>query len=150
LAEDFTYYFAKSEQTPSAVSLGVLVGTDHSVIAAGGLIIQLMPGLSDQEITSIEEQLSQLPPITSLLSSGKTLEAIMAELLPSFRKMESMPVKFQCTCSKDRVEQTLISLGKEELQRIIEDGVGAEVHCHFCNELYNFGDEELQQLLIKI
>jgi molecular chaperone Hsp33 len=147
LAEDFTYYFAKSEQTPSAVALGVLIDVDYTVRVSGGFIIQLLPGLSDREITEIEDVLSRMPSITTLLNSGLTLEQILIEMLPSVKIMEKSEVKFRCTCSKDRVEQTLISLGKQELQELLDEEGFAEVVCHFCNERYRFGQADLQQMM---
>lgn len=147
LAEDFTYYFAKSEQTPSAVALGVLVNTDHSILAAGGFVIQLLPGLSDQEIGEIEEMLSRIPSFTSMLGSGLDLEGILQTVLPSFKTLDQMDVMFRCKCSRERIESTLISLGKAELQEILDDEGFAEVVCHFCNEAYRFDEEELQRMI---
>lgn len=147
LAEDFTYYFAKSEQTPSAVALGVLVNTDHSVLAAGGFVIQLLPGLSDQEIGEIEEILSRIPSFTSMLGGGLNLEEVLQTVLPSFQTLDQMDVMFRCKCSRERIESTLISLGKSELQEILDDEGFAEVVCHFCNEAYRFDEEELQRMI---
>lgn len=146
LAEDFTYYFAKSEQTPSAVALGVLVDVDYTVRASGGWIIQLLPGLSDQNITEIEQQLAGVPPISTLLDQGKSLEDILADILPSVQILEKSPVYFKCFCSRERVKNTLISLGRDELKSLIEEE-GAEIVCHFCNEKYQFNVEELKELL---
>jgi molecular chaperone Hsp33 len=147
LAEDFTYYFAKSEQTPSAVALGVLVNTDHSILAAGGFVIQLLPGLSDQEIGEIEEILSRIPSFTSMLGGGLNLEEVLQTVLPSFQTLDQMDVMFRCKCSRERIESTLISLGKSELQEILDDEGFAEVVCHFCNEAYRFDEEELQRMI---
>lgn len=146
LAEDFTYYFAKSEQTPSVVALGVLVDVDYTVRASGGWIIQLLPGLSDQTITEIEQQLAGVPPISTLLDQGKSLEDILADILPSVQILEKSPVYFKCFCSRERVKNTLISLGRDELKSLIEEE-GAEIVCHFCNEKYQFNVEELKELL---
>jgi molecular chaperone Hsp33 len=150
LGEDFTYYFAKSEQTPSAVALGVLVDTDLSVKAAGGFIVQLLPGLADAEIAAIERELGKLPPITTMLDRGMTLEQILAEIIDSVEVMQRMEVHFRCKCSPERVEQTLISLGAEELGQMKEEDRGAEVVCHFCNETYRYSQEELEQILNKM
>jgi molecular chaperone Hsp33 len=150
LAEDFTYYFAKSEQTPSAVALGVLVNVDYSIKAAGGFIIQLMPGLTDEEITVIEKQLATLPSMTTMLDDGLMLEEILQEVVPSIQVLESMDVHFKCSCSFERIEQTLLTLGKQELETLRDDNEGAEVICHFCNEKYNFTDEQLQGLIDKL
>ncbi|AOZ92795.1 Hsp33 family molecular chaperone HslO [Paenibacillus crassostreae] len=147
IAEDMTYYFAVSEQTPSAVGLGVLVGTDNAVMEAGGFIIQLLPGLSDDEIAAVEQAVNAFPPVTSLMDQGLELEEMLHRLLPDAEVLEEMDVRFQCQCSKERVETTLISLGESELQQIIEEDGKAEVVCHFCNEAYSFDQVELQQFM---
>ncbi|MDO7908592.1 Hsp33 family molecular chaperone HslO [Paenibacillus sp. JX-17] len=147
LGEDFTYYFAVSEQTPSAVGLGVLVDSDNSVITAGGFIIQLLPGLSDDEITAIEQAVGALPPVTSLLDQGLELDELLRWMLPDVQVMDSMDIRFVCQCSRERVEATLISLGQKELEDLIEEEGEAEVVCHFCNEAYHFNKEDLQTLL---
>lgn len=147
LAEDFTYYFAVSEQTPSAVGLGVLVDTDNSVIVAGGFIIQLLPGLTDDEITMIEQAVGNMPPVTTLLEQGLELEEMLRRLLPDVEILEEMPIHFQCQCSHERVERTLVSLGQEELSHLIEQDGQAEVVCHFCNEKYAYNKDQLQSLL---
>lgn len=150
LAEDFTYYFAKSEQTPSAVALGVLVNVDYTIKAAGGFIIQLMPGLTDEEITDIEKQLSTLPSMTTMMDQGLTLEQILQEVVPSIQVLESMDVQFNCSCSAERIEQTLLTLGKQELETLSDEDESVEVVCHFCNEKYNFTSEQLQGLIDKL
>lgn len=147
LGEDFTYYFAKSEQTPSAVGLGVLVDTDNSVIVAGGFIIQLLPGLDDDEITAIENAVGSIPPVTALLDQGLELDEMLRWMLPDVRVLEEMDIHFQCECSGERVEKTLISLGESELEQLIEEEGQAEVVCHYCNEAYQFNKDELQNLL---
>lgn len=151
LGEDFTYYFATSEQTPSAVAVGVLVNPDHSVKVAGGFIIQMLPGASDEQVTFIEERLSKQAPVTTLLDQGVSLEQMLLDILPDFKVAEEkLPIVFRCQCSHERVEQTLISLGKKEIDDIIKDSGNAEVVCHFCNEAYVFGAEELDILKNKI
>ncbi|ALA40090.1 MULTISPECIES: Hsp33 family molecular chaperone HslO [Paenibacillus] len=147
LGEDFTYYFAKSEQTPSAVGLGVLVDTDNTVIVAGGFIIQLLPGLNDDEITAIENAVSSIPPVTALLDQGLELDEMLRWMLPDVRILDELDIHFQCECSRERVEKTLISLGESELEQLIEEEGQAEVVCHFCNEAYQFNKDELQNLL---
>jgi molecular chaperone Hsp33 len=147
LAEDFTYYFAKSEQTPSAVALGVLIDVDYTVKVSGGFALQLLPGLSDEEITEIETMLAGLPSITTLLNSGLTMEQVLAEILPSTQILEKTEVRFRCKCSRERIESALISLGKEELQEMLEDEGFAEVVCHFCNEAYRYDREDLQRMI---
>lgn len=150
LAEDFTYYFAKSEQTPSAVALGVLVNVDYTIKAAGGFIIQLMPGLTDREITDIEQQLSSIPSMTTMLDRGLSLEQILHEVLPSIQILETSEVHFNCSCSNERIEQTLMTLGKAELQRLLDEGEETEVVCHFCNEKYVYSEQQLQVLIDKL
>lgn len=147
LGEDFTYYFALSEQTPSAVGVGVLVDTDNSVIVSGGFIIQLLPGLEDSEIAAIEQAVGQMPPVTSLLDQGMELEEMLRWLLPDIKVMDQMDITFKCTCSRERVERTLISLGEHELQQLIDEGEETEVVCDFCREAYAFSADELQALL---
>ncbi|NGZ78147.1 Hsp33 family molecular chaperone HslO [Saccharibacillus alkalitolerans] len=147
LGEDFTYYFAASEQTPSAVGIGVLVAPDNSVISAGGLIVQLLPGLSDEEIDAIERAISTLPPVSALIDQGLSPEELIKWVLPDVNIQESLDVVFRCECSRERVERTLISLGSEEIQGIIDDQGVAEVVCHFCNETYQFEREDLEQIL---
>ncbi|MFC3342314.1 Hsp33 family molecular chaperone HslO [Paenibacillus abyssi] len=148
LGEDFTYYFATSEQTPSAVGLGVLVDTDGSVLQAGGFIVQLMPGLSDDEITRLEQVLAGMPPVTALLDQGESPEELLRFVVgDDLQVHETMPITFVCKCSLDRVEKTLISMGEAELQRIIEEDGKAQVECHFCNEVYTFDRPRLEILL---
>ncbi|WP_322908072.1 Hsp33 family molecular chaperone HslO [Paenibacillus campi] len=147
LGEDFTYYFATSEQTPSAVGVGVLVNTDNAVIVAGGFILQLLPGLTDSEIDAIEQALSSLPPVTTLLEQGLELEDMLKRVLPDVEIMDQMDIVFKCSCSRERVEQTLVSLGEYELTQLIEEEGQAEVVCHFCNEKYQFQHADLEKLL---
>ncbi|AJY74960.1 Hsp33 family molecular chaperone HslO [Paenibacillus beijingensis] len=148
LGEDFTYYFASSEQTPSAVGVGVLVDTDGSVLQAGGFILQLLPGLSDDEIAALETKLAGLPPVTSLLDQGESPEEILRWVVgDELSILDTSPVNFVCKCSAERVEQTLISLGEAEIRAIIEEDGKAEVVCHFCNEAYTFERPQLEKLL---
>lgn len=147
LGDDFTYYFAASEQTPSAVGLGVLVAPDNSVISAGGLIVQLLPGLSDEEIDAIERAISTLPPVSALIDQGLSPEELIKWVLPDVQIQETLDIVFRCECSRERVERTLISLGYDEIQAIIEEQGVAEVVCHFCNEAYQFEREDLEHIL---
>lgn len=147
LGEDFTYYFAASEQTPSAVGIGVLVAPDGAVISSGGLIVQLLPGLADDEIDAIERAISTLPPVSALIDQGLSPEEVIKWVLPDVQIQESMDVQFKCECSRERVERTLISLGSEEIQAIIDEQGVAEVVCHFCNEAYQFEREDLEHIL---
>ena len=148
LAEDFTYYFAVSEQTPSAVGVGVLVENDNSVLQAGGFIVQLLPGLTDAEITRLEQAIANMPTVTTLMAEGAAPEDLLKRVVGDDLVIhDTMPLVFQCQCSEEKVEQTLISLGEAELRGIIEEDGKAEVVCHFCNEAYAFGREKLEQLL---
>jgi molecular chaperone Hsp33 len=150
IAEDFTYYFAKSEQTPSAVALGVLVDVDYAIRAAGGFLIQLMPGLSDGAVSEIEAQLARIRPVSAMLDEGMRPEDILREILPDFKLLEESAVVHRCSCTRERVEQTLISLGKEELAAMIREDGQAEVSCHFCNERYHFAREHLERLVANL
>ncbi|ANY73580.1 Hsp33 family molecular chaperone [Paenibacillus ihbetae] len=147
LAEDFTYYFAVSEQTNSAVSLGVLVSPDYTVASAGGFIIQLLPGITDEEITELERALGAIPPMTEMLEEGLSLEDILKRVVPDVSILDEMDVKFSCDCSQERVERALISLGRDEIQQMIDEDGKAEVSCHFCNETYTFDVEQLKSVL---
>ncbi|WP_339279515.1 Hsp33 family molecular chaperone HslO [Paenibacillus sp. FSL H3-0329] len=147
LGDDFTYYFAVSEQTPAAVGLGVLVDTDESVIVAGGFIVQLLPGLTDAEITEIEIAVGAMPSVTALLDQGLEPEEMLRYLLPDAVVMDELDINFACQCSRERVEQTLVSLGRDELERLIAEDEQAEVVCHFCNEAYVFNKDDLQVIL---
>lgn len=148
LGEDFTYYFATSEQVPSSVGVGVLVNPDNSIQTAGGFIIQLMPGTDDSTITEIENRLQSIPPVSKMIQAGLTPEEILDQLLGegNVKVLEKMPVSFQCQCSRERISNALISLGKAEIQDIIEEEGKAEAQCHFCNEKYQFSKEELEEL----
>jgi len=151
IAEDFTYYFAVSEQTPSAVGLGVLVAEDHSVKVAGGFIIQLMPGLSDEEISAIEQSIGKIPPVTSLLDQGMELEEMLRWIVPDVKILDEMDIVFSCNCSRERVERTLISLGRKELEEIRDSGQeDEEVICDFCNEVYKFNREDIDELISRM
>lgn len=151
LAEDFTYYFAASEQTPSAVSLGVLVDTDGTVLHAGGFIVQVLPGLTDEEITRLEQAIAAVPQVTKLLEQSETPEGLLRRVVGDDIHIHSeMDIKFKCQCSYERVEQTLISLGESELAQMIEEDGKAEAVCHFCNEAYQFNREQLEKLLEQV
>ncbi|HEY4600533.1 MAG TPA: Hsp33 family molecular chaperone HslO [Cerasibacillus sp.] len=151
ISEDFTYYFATSEQIPSAVGAGVLVNPDHSVLAAGGFVVQVMPGATDEVITQLEQKIASFPSISALISEGATPEAILERLFGDVKLNihEKMPVQFKCKCSKERFERAIISLGKEEIQSMIDEDRGAETVCHFCNSVYYFTEEELEALVVQ-
>ncbi|MGN7403169.1 Hsp33 family molecular chaperone HslO [Cytobacillus praedii] len=148
LGEDFTYYFVTSEQTPSSVGVGVLVNPDNTILATGGFILQLMPGTDEETITDIENRLKQIPPVSKLIQQGLSPEELLSELLgkENVKVLEKLPVSFTCTCSKERFSDAIISLGKEEIQDMIETDGKAEAQCHFCNEVYHYSKEELEEL----
>lgn len=152
IAEDLTYYFAKSEQIPSAVALGVLVDRDYSIKQSGGFIIQMMPDAPEEIISAIEEKLKVIEPLTTMLDKGMTQEDILNELVGDFDPhiLDKIPVEYYCNCSKERVEKALISIGKDEIQDIIENEGSTSLHCHFCNKDYGFSKEELEELLKRI
>jgi molecular chaperone Hsp33 len=149
IAEDVTAYFAQSEQTPTACALGVLVDTDQSVRVAGGYLIQLLPGAPDETIDRVEAGVRVMGAVTELLDAGATAEDLIHLVLPDFEWeiLESTPVEYRCYCSRERVESTLLSLGREELQQMIADGENAKVECQFCDADYTFTPTELQELL---
>ncbi|MCX7572007.1 Hsp33 family molecular chaperone HslO [Tumebacillus sp. DT12] len=147
IGEDFLLYFAQSEQIPSAVGLGVLMEKDQTVKAAGGFLIQLLPGVSDEDINYIEEQIKQFPHITSLLVQGLTPEDILRRLIPGEVDIkERIDIGHRCDCSRERFERGLLSLGPTEISSIIEEDKHAELVCHFCNEKYQFDEEQLKTL----
>ena len=148
LAEDFTYYMAVSEQTPSAFGLSVLVNPDESVQAAGGFMIQVLPGASDETIDELEKTIQQIPQISASLGQNIDLEEILIQLVgqDNYKILEEMPVTFKCDCSKERFSSAIISLGKEEIQQMIDEDGGAEAVCHFCRTKYQYNIEELEAL----
>ncbi len=149
IAEDLTYYFAQSEQIPSAVALGVLIDTDTSVKQAGGFMVQLMPDAGEETAERLEENIAKMPYITDLYDMGKTPEQILNMLLEGLQPQitDSRPLCFHCSCSRQRVEKALISIGAEELEKMITEDKQATLHCHFCNKEYHFQMEQLQELL---
>ena len=151
IAEDLTYYYATSEQIPCSIALGVLMNKDNTVRQAGGFMIQLLPGASDELIDRLEERLGELPSITALLDAGKTPEEILSGLLGDFdlEILEKKPVQFHCDCSRERVAKALYSIGKKEIREMIEEGKPIEAGCQFCNKKYSFSVEELEELLQK-
>ncbi len=149
IAEDLTYYFAQSEQTPSAVGLGVLIDRDTSVKHAGGFIVQLMPDTEEEVIARLEKNIACMPYITDLYDMEKTPEQVLNILLEGLEPKitDRMPLSFYCNCTRERVEKALISIGKEELQKIITEDKQATLHCHFCAKEYHFEEKELIALL---
>lgn len=148
IAEDLTYYYATSEQTPSSVALGVLMNKNNTVKQAGGFIIQLLPGASEEIIEKLEKKLGEITSITSLLDEGNTPEMILTHILGDFgvEIMEQLPTRFFCNCDKKRVEKALVSIGRKELEEMIADGESVEVNCHFCSKNYEFTVEDLKKL----
>ncbi|NMB33716.1 MAG: Hsp33 family molecular chaperone HslO [Clostridium sp.] len=151
IADDITYYYAYSEQIPTVTALGVLASADEIVSAAGGFILQLMPGAGEEEITFIENKIASVPSVTKLLSEGKTPEDILKMILceRDLKIMDRTPCKYECNCSKERMERNIISLGKKEILSIANEDHGAELLCHFCNQKYWFDEEKLLSLVDK-
>lgn len=149
IAEDLTYYFATSEQVPSSVALGVLMNKDNTVKCAGGFIIQLMPFADDEIVDRLEKKIGEITSITSLLDKGMTPEEILEEVLGEFGLQfnETSEPRFECNCSKERVEKAIISIGKKDIQEMIDDEKPIEVNCHFCNKNYTFSVDELKTML---
>lgn len=151
IAEDLTYYFAVSEQTPSSVGLGVLMEKNNTVKQAGGFIVQLMPYAEDAVIEKLEQNLQRIKSVTTMLEEGLTPEGILETVLEGMdiEWTDRLPVQFTCNCDKERVEKALISIGEKELTDIIADGKPIEVKCHFCNKAYQFTVEDIEGLLKK-
>lgn len=150
VAEDFAYYFTVSEQIPSAVGLGVLVADDNHIISSGGFILQIMPGCSDENISRIEEIIKKLPPVSEMVEKGFTPEDIMKEISHGeYQFLEKLDLKYKCNCYKEKFEQGLISLGKEQLTEILNDDKQLETVCHFCNTKYMFNENDLEKLILE-
>ncbi|MEC9484707.1 MAG: Hsp33 family molecular chaperone HslO [Candidatus Izemoplasma sp.] len=148
LAEDFAYYFTASEQIPSAVGLGVLVDEDNSVIASGGFILQVMPGISDETLSMIEKQIKDLPPVSEMIQDNITPEEIIDKMTNGdFTLLENLDLTYSCPCSKEKFEKGLLSLGQKELQSLYDEGEEVETTCQFCNTQYAFSIEEIQTLI---
>jgi molecular chaperone Hsp33 len=150
IGEDLAHYLARSEQTPSAVGLGVFVQADGAVSAAGGFLIQLLPGLEEEEIVAIEEEIAALPHPTSLIHQGLTPEQVLGRIFPrGYDLLDRYPVRFLCPCSRERFEAAIVTLGSAEIHRIIEEEEqdATEVVCHFCNEAYYFSATDMRQIL---
>lgn len=150
IAEDLTYYFAASEQTPSSVGLGVLMEKNNTVKQAGGFILQLMPYAEEAVIARLEDNLRRFPSVTAALEAGDTPEQMLGILLDGLDMEigESMDMRYHCDCSRKRVERAMISLGKKEIEEMIAEGKEVEVGCQFCNKKYKFTVEELERLIV--
>ena len=149
IAEDLTYYFASSEQVPSSVELGVLMNKDNTVRCAGGFIIQLMPFATEETISQLEENLKDVTSVTDFLDKGYTPEQMLEKLIGhlDLEITDTIPTQFYCNCSKERVEQAVASIGKKDIQEMIDEGKDIEVKCHFCNTAYNYTVEDLKNIL---
>jgi molecular chaperone Hsp33 len=150
IGEDLVYYLAKSEQTPSGAGIGVFVRPDLSVEAAGGYLVQLLPGVPEDEVAALEARAATLPHPTALIRAGTTPEQILEALFPEgFELLHRYPVAFHCPCSRERFESAIVSLGEAEVRRIIEEEEEpyTEVVCHFCNEAYHFSPGEMREIL---
>ncbi len=149
IAEDLTYYFAKSEQVPSAVALGVLVDRDYTVKQSGGFIIQMLPSASDEIISELEEKMGKIKSITRMLDEGMDSEQILNELVGDMQPklLDRIPVEFYCNCDRERVEKALVSVGRSELEDILEKDGQATLHCHFCNKDYHFDENDIKAIL---
>lgn len=151
LGEDFTYYLAKSEQIPSSVGLSVFVNSDNSIETAGGFLIQVMPGATDEVLTQIEEKLAKIPMVSEMMKAGKTPEDMLYEILgkENVKILDKMPVRYQCDCSRERFLNVLASLPVDQLEEMANEDHGAEAVCHFCGKKYHFSETELKQMIEK-
>ena len=151
IAEDFAYYFASSEQIPSAVGLGVQFDKDSKVISAGGFLIQLLPGYTDETINSIEKAIKELRPCSDMIKDGMSCEDMLNEITKGdYKILEKRDLKFECPCSKKRFEKGFVTLGKDELKDIINKEHGSDVTCNFCNKKYHYSEEDLNNILNKM
>lgn len=149
VAEDLTQYYATSEQLPTAVALGVLVDVDYTIKAAGGFILQVLPGAYDEDIDNVEKTVASLSSVTEMLDEGKTPKDIVEHLLSDYEieYFDDVPTKYSCDCSRERTDRALISIGKDELAKIINEDEKAQITCHFCDNVYDYTKEELEKLL---
>lgn len=149
IAEDITYYYATSEQIPSSVALGVLMNKDNTVRQAGGFMIQLMPGAGDETAEALEKKIGEIDGITSMLDKGMSPEDILTYILGDFglRINERTDCSYRCDCSRERVLRALLSIGKKDLEEMIEENKDVEMECHFCGRKYTFTPEELKELV---
>lgn len=151
IADDLTYYFAASEQIPSVVALGVLVDRDYSIRAAGGYIVQLMPEATEDDISKIEENIKDIPSVTTMLNGGLDLKGILAKVLNGFeiQVTEEKAPAYKCTCDEKSIKRALVSVGREELEDILEKEGSTELTCYYCNKTYKISGEEIREILEK-
>ena len=151
IAEDIAAYFVESEQIPTACALGVLVAPDQTVQAAGGYLIQLLPGADDAVVSAVERGIAKVGAVSAKLDQGISPLALLQEVLGEFELevLETTPVEYRCQCSRERVSRALISMGRQELEALIRDQGCAELTCQFCDKVYQFSKEELEQLLLE-
>lgn len=152
IADDVTAYFAQSEQTPTACALGVLVDTDHSVKVAGGYLIQLLPGAPEEVVSRLEQGIAKAGAVTPMLSDGLTPEDILRRVMSDFELefLETTEVSYKCYCTRERVTSTLISVGKKDLQEMIDEGKPVTIECQFCDTKYRFTPDDLRALLASL
>lgn len=151
IAEDLAVYFLQSDQVPSAVGLGVLVDVDYSIKAAGGFIVQLMPDCREEEIAKLEENLKKINNVTSVIDEYHDAEKLIEILMEgmNYKVLEKREIEYKCNCSRDKVEDAIVSVGPQEIKKILEEDKKAEVNCYFCNSVYDFGEEDLERMLKK-
>lgn len=149
LGEDFTYYYATSEQVPSSVGLGVLVNPDNSIKAAGGFVIQVMPNAKEETIEKVEQAITHMTPVSQLIDQGLSPEALLTEILGKehVKFLETVPVKFECNCSHEKFLNAIKGLGEAEIQSMIDEDHGAEAECHFCRTKFQYSEAELKGLI---
>ncbi|ANZ34183.1 Hsp33 family molecular chaperone HslO [Staphylococcus carnosus] len=149
LGDDFTYYYATSEQVPSSVGLGVLVNPDNSIKAAGGFIIQVMPNAKEETIDKVEKAIGNMTPVSKLIDQGLSPEELLTEILgkENVKFLETVPVKFECNCSHEKFLNAIKGLGEAEIQAMIDEDHGAEAECHFCRAKYQYSEAELKGLI---
>lgn len=146
IGDDFAYYFAVSEQTPSLVSVGVLVDTDNSIISAGGLLIQMLPDAQEEDIVTVEEATKDLKPMSELIKSGQSLEEILKSLFEDVKILEEREIKYECNCSREKMEAAIMTVSDEDLDAMIKEDHGCEITCQFCKESYKFSEEDLKNI----
>lgn len=146
IGDDFAYYFAVSEQTPSAVSVGVLVDTDAHIISSGGFIIQMLPDATEEDVVYIESKLNGFPTVSSLIADGKTPKDMIEMIFEDYEELETRELSFKCNCSRERCYRVLGTINKEDLLAMIEEDHGCDMHCEYCSSTYHFEEKELREI----